>query len=143
MNLDILSFVSVSCFVFRISDLKSWAVLCTRKSLMAISDEFIDYVIDQLSAWGDVSARKMFGGAGLYCDGVMFGLIADDVAYLKVDDSNREDFVKAGSSPFNPYPDKVKTTVMSYYEIPADVLESPEVLPERAQRSFDIARKKK
>jgi len=110
---------------------------------MSLSDEFIDYVIDQLSAWGDVSARKMFGGAGLYCDGVMFGLMADDVAYLKVDDSNRKDFVKAGSSPFNPYPDKVKTTVMSYYEIPADVLENPEVLPEWAQRSFDIARKNK
>jgi len=110
---------------------------------MPLSDEFIDYVIDQLSAWGDVSARKMFGGAGLYCDGVMFGLIADDVAYLKVDDSNREDFVKAGSSPFNPYPDKVKTTVMSYYEIPADVLEDPPVLARWAERSLAIARKKK
>jgi TfoX/Sxy family transcriptional regulator of competence genes len=156
---------------------------------MAVSDEFIDYVIDQLLAWGEVSARKMFGGAGLYCDGRMFGLIADDVAYLKVDDSNREDFVKAGAAPFNPYPDKVephgigrgasifgvtrrstsayakamadtrsrsstgrtrgflrrrvKTTVMSYYEIPADVLENPKVLTEWAQRSFDIAQKKK
>jgi DNA transformation protein len=81
---------------------------------MPISDGFIDYVIDQLSAWGEVSARKMFGGAGLYRDGTMFGLIADDVAYLKVDDSNREDFVKAGASPFNPYPDKVKTTLIEY-----------------------------
>jgi DNA transformation protein len=81
---------------------------------MAVSDEFIDYVIDQLAAWGEVSARKMFGGAGLYCDGTMFGLVADDVAYLKVDDSNREDFVKAGASPFNPYPDKVKTTLIEY-----------------------------
>ena len=110
---------------------------------MSLSDEFIDYVIDQLSAWGDVSARKMFGGAGLYCDGVMFGLIADDVAYLKVDDSNRKDFVKAGSSPFNPYPDKVKTTVMSYYEVPVDILENPDQLAEWADRSLAIARKKK
>ena len=110
---------------------------------MPISDEFIHYVIDQLSTWGDVSARKMFGGAGLYCDGVMFGLIADDVAYLKVDDSNRKDFVKAGSSPFNPYPDKVKTAVMSYYEIPADVVENPDQLAEWAQRSLAVARKKK
>ena len=110
---------------------------------MAISDEFVDYVIDQLSAWGDVSARKMFGGAGLYCDGTMFGLIADDVAYLKVDDSNREDFVKAGSLPFDPYPDKAKTTVMSYYEIPADVLESRDLLAEWAERSLAVARKKK
>ncbi len=136
---------------------------------MAVSDEFIDYVIDQLAAWGEVSARRMFGGAGLYCDGTMFGLITDDVAYLKVDDSNREDFVKAGSSPFNPYPDKarpdeaasvakvrhprvhtrgflrrlVKTAVMSYYEIPADVLENPDELAKWAERSLAIARKKK
>jgi len=81
---------------------------------MAVSDEFINYVIDQLAGWGEVTARRMFGGAGLYCDGKMFGLVADDVAYLKVDDSNREDFVKAGASPFNPYPDKVKTTLIEY-----------------------------
>jgi DNA transformation protein len=110
---------------------------------MPISDEFVDYVIDQLSALGEVSARKMFGGAGLYCDGTMFGLIADDVAYLKVDDSNQEDFVKAGSVPFTPYPDKAKTTVMSYYEIPADVLENRDLLAEWAERSLAIARKKK
>ena len=72
---------------------------------MPISDEFVDYVIDQLRAWGEVSARKMFGGAGLYCDGTMFGLIADDVAYLKVDDSNRDDYLGAGSSAFKPFPD--------------------------------------
>ncbi len=48
---------------------------------MAVSDEFVDYVIDQLSAWAYVSARKMFGGAGLYCDGMMFGLIADTVDF--------------------------------------------------------------
>ncbi len=110
---------------------------------MPVSDEFIDYVVDQLAAWVDVSVRKMFGGAGLYCDGLMFGLIADDVAYLKVDDSNREDFVKAGSSPFNPYPDKVKTTVMSYYEVPADILENQDLLGKWAERSLGVARKKK
>lgn len=110
---------------------------------MPISDEFVHYVIDQLAGWGNVSSRKMFGGAGLYCDGTMFGLIADDVAYLKVDDSNRDDFVKAGSSPFNPYPDKVKTTVMSYYEIPVDVLENNEKLAKWAQQSLTIAKKEK
>ena len=110
---------------------------------MAVSDDFLNYVVDQLRLWGDVSVRRMFGGAGLYREGKMFGLIADDVAYLKVDDSNREDFVKAGSSPFNPYPDKVKTTVMSYYEIPPEVLENPAELSKWAQRSFDIQGKKK
>ena len=103
----------------------------------------MDYVIDQFAAWDKVSARKMFGGAGLYCDGMMFGLIADDVAYLKVDDSNREDFVKAGSSAFNPYPEKDKSIVMSYYEIPADVLEDREHLSKWAERALAVAKAKK
>ncbi len=110
---------------------------------MPISDEFLDYVIDQFAGWGEVSARKMFGGAGLYCDGAMFGLIADDVAYLKVDDSNREDFVRAGSSAFNPFPEKTKTYIMSYYENPADVLEDREQLGKWAERALAVARKKK
>jgi DNA transformation protein len=110
---------------------------------IAVSDEFVDYVIDQLAGWGEVSARRMFGGAGLYCDGVMFGLIAEDVAYLKVDDSNREDFVKAGSSAFNPYPEKTKTYVMSYYEIPADVLEDAEELGKWAELALAVAQKKR
>lgn len=109
---------------------------------MSISNEFVDFVLDQLSAWGDVSVRKMFGGAGLYYENTMFGLIADDVVYLKVDDSNRDDFEKAGSSPFNPYPDKTKTVVMSYYEIPADVLEDPGQLAKWAERSLVVARNK-
>jgi len=111
--------------------------------LMAVSDEFVDYVIDQLAGWGEVSARKMFGGAGLYCDGAMFGLIADDVAYLKVDDSNREDFVRTGSTAFNPFPEKAKSVVMPYYEIPVDALEDRELLGKWAQRALAVARKKK
>jgi DNA transformation protein and related proteins len=103
---------------------------------MAVSDEFLAYVLDQLAGWGGVSARKMFGGAGLYRDGKMLGLVADDVAYLKVDDSNRGDFVQAGSSPFKPYPDK--TTTMSYYEVPCEILEQPEELIRWAQRSLAI-----
>ena len=108
---------------------------------MPLSDEFLTYVLDQLSPWGDVTARKMFGGAGLYRNGKMFGLVADDVAYLKVDDSNREDFEGAGSSPFKPYPDKPAT--MSYFEVPPEVLEKPEELIRWAERSLAIQKGKK
>ena len=110
---------------------------------MPVSDEFVDYVIDQLAGWGQVSARRMFGGAGLYRDGAMFGLIADDVVYLKVDDSNRENFTGAGSSAFNPYPEKGNKYVMSYYEIPADVLEDKELLGEWAECALAVAKNKK
>ena len=108
---------------------------------MAVSDEYLTYVLDQLGAWGKVQARKMFGGVGLYRDSKMFGLIADDVAYLKVDDSNREAFEDAGSSPFKPFPDK--PTTMSYFAIPPDVLECPEELAQWAERSLAIQMKKK
>ena len=108
---------------------------------MPLSDEFTAYVLDQLFAWREVTARKMFGGVGLYCDGLMFGLMADDVVYLKVDDSNRQTFVDAGCGPFRPYPDK--STEMSYYEVPPDVLETPPELGEWAQRSLAIQRRRK
>ena len=85
----------------------------------------------------------MFGGAGLYHQGTMFAVVAEDVAYLKVDDSNREDFIRAGSGPFQPYPEHIKTTIHTYYEIPADVLENPDELGQWAQRSWVIASKKR
>ncbi len=110
---------------------------------MGVSEEFVDYVVEQLSGWGEVSVRRMFGGAGLYREGTMFGVLAEDVAYLKVDDSNREDFVRAGSAPFEPYPDKIKTTIRTYYEIPGDVLENAAELARWAQRSWLVARRKK
>ncbi len=110
---------------------------------MTLSDEFVEYILEQFSSWGEVSVRRMFGGAGLYRGGAMFAVIADDVAYLKVDDSNRSDFVRAGSAPFEPYPDKIKTTIRTYYEVPADVLEDPVELAKWAERSWLIARKRK
>ncbi len=106
---------------------------------MPVSDEFLEYVLDQLAPFGEVAARRMFGGAGLYLDGAMFGLVADDVAYLKADDSNRQDFAAAGSGPFKPFPGK--PTTMSYYEVPADVLESSEELAAWARRSLAIQKK--
>lgn len=108
---------------------------------MPVSDEFIAYVLDQLSGWGGVTARRMFGGAGLYRDGKMFALIADDVAYLKVDDSNRQDFLDAGCSAFRPYTDKPEE--MSYYEAPSDVLEQPQELVAWARRSLAIQKRTK
>ena len=89
---------------------------------MAVSEEYLQFVLDQLAGLKGVSARRMFGGAGLYQGGIMFGLVADDRAYLRVDDSNRSSFEDAGSGPFHPYGTKA---TMPYYEVPVDVLEDP------------------
>jgi DNA transformation protein len=104
---------------------------------MAISDEFLEYVLDQLSTWAEVRAKRMFGGAGLYRQGNMFGLIADDVVYLKVGRVNRDDFEKAGSRPFQPYPDR-KTT-MPYWAIPIEVLEDRDELARWAEKAYAVA----
>ena len=108
---------------------------------MSVSKSFLDYILDQLSKWGDVSTRRMFGGAGLYRDGKMFGLVADDVVYLKVDDTNREKFIKRGASPFKPFPNR--PTILSFFEIPEDILESPEKLIEWAEESLAIQKSRK
>ncbi|MBI1876272.1 MAG: TfoX/Sxy family protein [Acidobacteria bacterium] len=104
---------------------------------MRVSDGFKVFVLDQLEELGGVVPRSMFGGVGLYRDGVFFGIIAGDVLYLKVDEGNRPDFERAGSRPFKPYPDRPGT--MQYYAVPVDVLESPIELAAWARRSVAAA----
>ncbi|MHC4206616.1 MAG: TfoX/Sxy family protein [Planctomycetota bacterium] len=107
---------------------------------MPVSDEYMTYVIDQLEVVGPIQARRMFGGAGLYLDGLFFALIADDVLYFKVNDSNRSDFEAAGMGPFRPFPDK--PNIMQYYEVPIEVLENRDTLRDWAQKALDVAEQK-
>jgi DNA transformation protein len=104
---------------------------------MAVTDEYLTYVIDQLEALGPVRYKRMFGGAGLYFEGLFFGLIADDILYFKVDDSNRADYEVEGMGPFKPFPDKKE--VMQYYEVPIDVLENKETLRNWAEKAVAVA----
>ena len=105
---------------------------------MAVSSDYLDYVHDQLSGLGGVSSRRMFGGAGLYCDEFFFALIDNDTLYLRVDDANRADFTTRGMGQFRPYPDRPELS-MSYYEAPADVLEDATALVAWARRSVAAA----
>lgn len=104
---------------------------------MSVSQQYQDYVIEQLSAIGYVTAKKMFGGVGLYADGIFFALIASDTLYQKVDDTNRQDYESAGMDAFRPYPDKTRT--MQYYEVPVEVLEDEEELNDWAKKSIAVA----
>ncbi|MHC4511942.1 MAG: TfoX/Sxy family protein [Planctomycetota bacterium] len=108
---------------------------------MSVSDEYLTYVVEQLEGLGPVQSRRMFGGAGLYCDGLFFAIVADDVLYFKVDDSNRADYEAEGMEPFQPFADK--KAVMQYYEVPIDVLENRETLRDWAGKALDVAKKKR
>ena len=105
---------------------------------MAVSRAYLDYVLGQLAGLGRVRSRRMFGGAGLYCDEVFFAIIADDTLYLRVDDASRGDYSARGMAAFRPYADRPGIS-MSYFAAPAEVLESPEELVLWSRRSVTAA----
>jgi DNA transformation protein and related proteins len=106
---------------------------------MGVSDSFREFVLDQLVDLGDITARAMFGGVGLYCDGLFFGLLAGDVLYLKADEINRAAFEAAGGRPFQPYADRPET--MKYFSVPVGVLESGDELIKWAEQSHAAAKR--
>jgi DNA transformation protein len=107
---------------------------------MPVTPDYRDWILELLGRVGGVTGRSMFGGYGLYLDGVFFAVIDDDTLFFKVDESNQPDYEAAGMQPFNPMADEKP---MRYYEVPPDVLEDPEKLREWAGRSVAVARKGK
>ncbi|TLZ04377.1 MAG: TfoX/Sxy family protein [Gammaproteobacteria bacterium] len=105
---------------------------------MPVSSDYLAYVLEQLAGLAGLSARRMFGGVGLYCEELFFGLIDNDTLYLRVNDDNRADYTARGMSAFRPYADRPELS-MSYYEAPADVLEDPAQLVSWARRSVAVA----
>ncbi len=107
---------------------------------MSVSESYQSFVLEQLEGVGQVTAKNMFGGVGLYLDRVFFALISNDILYFKVDESNRPDFEAADMGPFRPFGDK--SYAMKYYEVPADVLEERETLKVWADKALAVARRK-
>lgn len=106
---------------------------------MAPSEGFKDFIKDQLAGFAPVSIRNMFGGAGIFADGVMFALLADDVLYLKADKISAATFEAEGMGPFT-YTSKGRAPVaLSYWEVPPRLLEEPDELAEWARDAHRIA----
>lgn len=106
---------------------------------MPTSREFAEYVTgDLLASMRGVTARAMFGGYGVYKDGVIFGIIVDSELYLKVDESNKVEYEKLGSAPFVYEAKGGKKVMMSYWKVPAEMLEDPEELARLAEQSYLI-----
>jgi DNA transformation protein and related proteins len=94
--------------------------------------QFSSYVFDQLAGLQYFTKRAMFGGYGLYHDGNIFGVIAGRL-YFKTDDESRQQYTDAGMGAWN----ESKT----YYEVPLDVLETPDVLIEWAIRAAEVTKR--
>jgi len=108
---------------------------------MAPRSEFAALVEEVLQPVGPVDVRAMFGGHGVFLDGVMFGLIADEVLYLKVDDQNRGRFEEAGLEPFV-YAAGGRSTTMSYHRAP-DLLEDWDALEPWVASALNASRRAK
>jgi DNA transformation protein and related proteins len=105
---------------------------------MAVNDDYLNYILDQLSEFGKVETKKMFGGIGFYKDGLMFAMIGGDNFKLKVDETNQKQFEDKGMKPFH---SASKKKGMPYWEVPQDILEDKKILAKWAKQSYEIAKK--
>jgi DNA transformation protein len=105
---------------------------------MASDSAFIYYLVAQLEWVGPVKGRRMFGGYGVFLDGLMFGLVFEDILYLKVDTDSRPDFYALGLPPFT-YVRGSKEIALSYYQTPDEALDDTEMLLVWANRAYAAA----
>ena len=87
---------------------------------------YIAFLIEQLSPLGEITSRRLFGGNSLYCDGIVFALVANDTLYLKVDEHNRAEFEANRREAFHPFGDE--RMVMQYYQAPPEIFEDVDAL---------------
>jgi DNA transformation protein len=106
-------------------------------------DPFHDFVAELFAPMGPVTIKRMFGGAGVYADGVMFALVADDEIYLKVDDALKSDLEAEGSEPFSFEMKDGKSAQMNYYRIPSDAMDHDQDASDWGRRALDVALKAK
>lgn len=104
-----------------------------------VESEFVHFVVEGLQSLGPVSAKRMFGGHGLFMHDVMFGLIAWDTLYFKVDEINRPDYDTRGLGPFAYVSQQGKSTTMSYCEAPPEGLDDSVILKRWANDAYAAA----
>ena len=100
--------------------------------------DFAQHLNDVFRLFGPIEVRRMFGGHGVYRDGLMFGLVSGDTLYLKADDRNAPDFRQQGLPQFE-YSRKGKSARLAYYMAPAEVMDGGEEAARWARRSFEAA----
>jgi len=108
---------------------------------MTSRDPFIAHLSELLAPLGAVSARRMFGGWGLYVDGVMIGLVAEETFYLKTDARNRAEFEQAGSAPFV-FEGRGRIVETSYWSAPESAMDAADAMRPWAQSALEAARRK-
>src|ERR1700685_1653673 len=95
---------------------------------MVVSDSFAEFLREQLAPLGRLTMRRMFGKTGVFCDGVMLGMVRDNTLYFRVDDDNRMAFAEAESFPPLNYDKKGSTIDLSFWRAPERLFDEPDEL---------------
>ena len=108
---------------------------------MVASDSFAEFVCEQLAPLGRVSMRRMFGKTGVFCDGLMLGMVRDDTLYFRVDDHNRATFKEAEAFPPLNYTKQGSTIDLSFWRAPERLFDEPDELVAWARSALAAARR--
>jgi len=95
-------------------------------------ESFKDFILDQLSEFDGVEARRMFGGHGLYRDETFFGIVHKGKLFFKIDDNTVDEYRKRKMKPFRP---TAKQTLKSYYQVPVEIIEDADALRQWAAKA--------
>jgi DNA transformation protein len=105
----------------------------------SVTPQFQDFILDSLRPLDPVP-RRMFSGVGLFAGGVMFGLLVRDMCYLRVDDTTRAQFERAGSTAFSYRRGDREVSLAAYYTVPEGLLDQPDDLQRWARDAIGAAR---
>ena len=108
---------------------------------MVASDGFAEFLREQLTPLGRITMRRMFGKTGVFCDGVMLGMVAENTLYFRVDDHNRLVFKEAESFPPLNYRKKGATIDLSFWRVPERLFDEPDELLIWARAALAAARR--
>jgi DNA transformation protein len=108
---------------------------------MVASASFAEFLREQLAPLGPVTMRRMFGKTGVFCDGVMFGMVADNTLYFRVDDHNRAEFKEAASLPPLSYKKKGTAIDLAFWRAPERLFDEPDEFVTWARLALAAARR--
>jgi DNA transformation protein len=108
---------------------------------MVASDGFAEFLRDQLAPLGHITLRRMFGKSGVFCDGLMLGMVTDNTLYFRVDEHNREAFQEAASFPPLNYKKQGSTIDLAFWRAPERLFDEPDELVAWARIALAAARR--
>ncbi len=108
---------------------------------MVASDGFAEFLQEQLAPLGHLTMRRMFGKTGVFCGGLMFGMVTGDTLYLRVDEHNREAFKEAESSPPLNYAKQGHTVDLSFWRAPDRLFDEQDEFVAWARVALSAARR--